>query len=133
KRISLMSNVEMYLYVDSNRSGLPGSDRAPAKTDKQPAPKPAPDDEKVQIIIKTPGRFDYLFFKDYDLATFDLPEIDPKHPIKSPEDVTVNRHMPKLNTDDHLFCKHLELRLRRREEEQTPGAKPGQAKPAASS
>ncbi len=121
KSITLRSYVEMYLYVDSNRSGLPGNDRAPAKSAK-PAAKDAPpknpaDDEKALVIIKTPGPFRYDFNKDQDTATFDLPAADPLHPPTSPDDlaVHVHRHMPKLNTDDHLYCKHLELKMRRKE------------------
>ena len=132
KRVTLQSNVEMYLYVDSTRSGLPGSDREPAKPSKDAAAKNAADEEKAQVIIKTPGRFEYLFLKDYDFATFDLPAVDPKNPARSPEDVTVNRHMPKLNTDDHLVCKHLELRLTRKDEAPPAAGKPSQPKPAAS-
>jgi lipopolysaccharide export system protein LptA len=133
KRITIPADVEMYLYVEPNRSGMPGGDREPAKSDDK-APKPAPakpavEEEKAEIIIRTPGRFRYDFNKDHDLATFDVPAVDPKHPARSPEDVTVVRHMPKLNTDDHLFCKHLELRLRRKES--APAAKPGQPKSAA--
>ncbi len=134
KCITIPADVEMYLYVEANRSGMPGEDREPAKAhgkaDKAAEAKKAADDEKAQIVIRTPGRFRYDFNKDHDLATFDVPAVDPTHPPKSPEVVTVDRHLPKSNQDDdHLECRHLELRLRRKES--APAAKPGQPKPAA--
>ncbi len=55
---------------------------------------------------------------------------DPQHPATSPEDVTVDRHLPKSIAEDHLYCKHLELRLRHKESAPAASTRPGQPKPS---
>jgi lipopolysaccharide export system protein LptA len=135
KRITIPADVEMFLYAEPDHSGLPSGGRTPAgpgdKSPKAAEEKATAGDEKAEIVIRTPGRFRYHFNKDHDLATFDVPAADPAHPARSPQDVVVIRHMPKVNKDDTLVCKHLELRLSRKES--AAAAKPSQPKPAAPS
>jgi len=142
QRIALYTAVEMYLYVEANRSGMPGGDPKPTKlvdvtiaaatataaaTGLVRDLTPAVEHEKAQLVIHAPGRFEYRFGKDRepDVAIFDVPAVDAKQPPLSPQYVTVDRRLPAQLIDDHLDCKHLELHLRRKEPAPGP-TKPGQ-------
>jgi hypothetical protein len=113
KRITLQSNVDMELYVDG-RSGF--FNHADDKTAARPPVKASDPGDQAQLHITTPGRFDYLFFKGYDMAHF---EVTPGNLQllggTTPRDVTVVRHNPKLGTTDQLFCQNLDLRLIRQD------------------
>jgi len=123
RRIILQSDVEMFLYVDGH-SGFPGGDQAAQ------GPPPAADgSDKAEVVIRTPGRFNYLLGnnpknaggpKEPDQARFDIPEAVPGRPPRAPQHVTVDRHQkdhahPDVILNDHLVCEHLELELRRKE------------------
>jgi lipopolysaccharide export system protein LptA len=118
KSIVLHSAVEMNLYPDG-QSGFPGGMRPqPANSAAAKAPGGAPP-EKAHILIKTPGKFRYDVFKDYDVARFDVAERDAG---RSPNHVKATRTMESTGTVDQLDCEHLELRLRRREAASKAGA-----------
>ena len=77
KRIVLQSNVEMHLYVGTaSGSRPPGATPQPGTTANVAhagrATPNAPEPEKAHVTIKSPGRFQYDLFKDYDLAHFDV-------------------------------------------------------------
>lgn len=116
KRIVLQADVDMHLYVDG-QSGFLGGPREQAG--KAPAVKPNADKaalaeppEKAHVVIKTPGKFRYDVGKDHDTARFDVPDADG---ARAPQDVTVSRFHEKIGKVDQLVCKHLDLRLRRKE------------------
>jgi lipopolysaccharide export system protein LptA len=136
KQIVLQSTVEMHLHVESD-SPFPGNDpsRAPAKpngdvdvdlgkkgSEKPPEVRlmgPELPPEKAHIIITTPGRFVYDMFKDYDLATFSVPNAGLAG--AAPSFITVIRQNPRSDANqminnDQLVCEHLIVRLKRREE-----------------
>jgi lipopolysaccharide export system protein LptA len=121
KSIVLHSDVVMQLYVDG-QSGFPGgnSERpANAPPAKRPATGPTAAPEKAHITIRTPGMFRYDVFKDYDTACFDVPEAASG---RSPRDVHAIRSYDSLvGKKDQLVCKHLELRLRRKEAQAKAG------------
>ncbi len=75
--------------------------------------------EKAHVNIYTPGRFEYLFHKDGDVALFNAPEADPGHAPQDDQDVHVDRITTsadgKGELHDQLFCQHLELRLGHKE------------------
>jgi hypothetical protein len=104
-RLALKRDVHMHLHVASG--GFLADSAAPAT--KAAAPGAAP--EKANLLIATPGRFEYEFRKDGDLARFDVPSDDPAARVSvcrlpPPPD-------PKLNPPmDQLRCRRLELRLR---------------------
>jgi len=121
KRIVLKQDVTMHLYT-SGATPFPGGDKsrpATATTAMKGAVKPPP--ESAHIFIRTPGRFQYDLFKDHDMAQFDVPQ-DADQPT-SPQDVTVVRVNERLG-NDQLICKHLTLRLKRRDSEATPAGRP---------
>jgi lipopolysaccharide export system protein LptA len=113
KSIVLHSDVEMNLYVDG-QSGFPGGTREPSA--KPSATKAASPPEKAHVRIKTPGKFRYEIYKDHDFARFDVPEGELAESLKrSPQDVVASRFHESLGEVDQLVCKHLELRLHRKE------------------
>jgi hypothetical protein len=116
KRAVLQSNVDMTFYVDGN-SGFPGGSHDTYKVPEVPTPllaqPPAP--EKAQVTIKTSGRFRYDFLKEYDVARFETPALDPRQPVRAPQHVVVERFFPSTNNYDHLFCATLELHLKKRD------------------
>ena len=125
ERIVLLANVDMNLYVAggflSNASG--GDSKGAAAKDGSPAPaKAAAPPEKAHISIYTPGRFEYVFRKDGDLARFDVPEAPA---AKDGQDILVDRittaPQGKGVLHDQLFCQHLELRMAPKED--GPGAR----------
>jgi hypothetical protein len=130
KRIELHANVHMHLY--SNGSGMMGGKKPePATTapreakGKGPKPAAAP---REHVYIHTPGRFRYDFLKDHDFAQFDVPAGG----AAGPQDVEVIRDHGKDSPTDMLFCQHLELRLKHRDNTPPPpglGSQP--AHPAA--
>ena len=75
--------------------------------------------EKAHVNIYTPGRFEYEFRKDGDLARFDAPVADATHP--RPErslrqgDPLHQRRARRQGPLDQLYCQHLELRLSRKD------------------
>ena len=73
--------------------------------------------EPAYVRIVTPGRFEYEIFKDHDQARFDVPANSDLP--NSPQDVTVTRINEQNGKElyDMLVCKHLELRLKRRNNE----------------
>jgi hypothetical protein len=109
KSITLKSSVQMYLYVDDQHSGIPGSAPPPPAADRKSNPE-----DKAEITIKS-DHFKYDFNKDHDQAMYD-------------GNVSVHRHLPRTKADDQLFCNHLELRLHRKES--APATAPGQSPPA---
>jgi hypothetical protein len=146
KRITLQSNVEMHLYVDGHSGFMNESDKKQAAKP-QPAgnavEKPRPDardteakaadaEEKAHLQITTPGRFNYLFFKDYDMAHFEVTPGTPAPPVgaSTPQDVIVLRQNPITKKIDHLICQVLDLRLLRKENKETSGAKGAKTAPA---
>jgi hypothetical protein len=120
KRIVLKQDVTMHLY-SSGQSPFPGGDKTPSASpakDKKGAVVAKPPPDLSHVIIRTPGRFQYDLYKDHDMAHFDVPE-DQDQP-NTPQDVTVERINERAKTHDQLICKHLELRLKRREGEAPP-------------
>ncbi len=80
---------------------------------------PAAPSEKAHVNIYTPGRFEYEFRKDGDVARFDAPEADAAHPHPNDPYVKVIRYTTAATDDkaplDQLYCQHLELHLSRKE------------------
>ncbi len=114
KSIVLHSGVSMSLYVDG-QSGFPGGARgqpAGPAPGKRPGADAAAAPEKAHVVITAPGKFRYDVFKDYDLARFDVAE---DADGRSPQDVIAKRLHESLGKADQLVCKHLELRLRRKD------------------
>ncbi len=144
KRITLQANVVMDLFVDGSSGFINHSDKngatkpqpddkvvgaAPSKDEKDAAKAKEPP-EKSNLHITTPGRFNYLLFKDYDMAHFEVtPGVQPAPGGPKPRDVAVVRKN-KLGTDQ-LFCQVLDLKLTRNENEKKPAAAPP-VKPAGS-
>jgi lipopolysaccharide export system protein LptA len=121
KRIQLHANVYMNLYTAGN-SGVMGGKRpgpapAAARDAKVAAPQPA-SALREHVYIHTDGPFRYDFFKDYDLAQFDVPAGG----AGVPQPVHVMRDHSKNGPIDQLICQHLELHLRHRD-----SPPPGQA------
>jgi hypothetical protein len=112
KRIVLKEAVNMDLVVSSG-GPFPSNDKAKAAHGRDPAR--ASVGEFSLINIQTPGRFEYELSKDHDMARFDVPA-NADLP-NSPQDVTVTRINEKTGNNDILVCKHLELRLKRRNNE----------------
>jgi lipopolysaccharide export system protein LptA len=120
KRIVLKQDVTMHLYV-SGGTPFPGGDKpraAPASKSKDASTQAGrtagtPAAETSHVVIRTPGRFQYDLFKDHDMAHFDVP--DNQDQPNTPQDVTVVRINERLGTNDQLVCKHLELRVKRRD------------------
>jgi hypothetical protein len=131
KRIVLKEAVDMRLRV-AGGTPFPGNDKADAGHPPAGAKKAGGKDadrsgEPALVHIVTPGRFEYELFKDYDMARFDVPT-NVNLP-NSPQDVTVTRINEQTGNNDILVCKHLELRLKRRNNE-TPAARDTAPPPA---
>ena len=111
-RIVLKSYVDMNLYVAGGFMSNPPEGKA-----KEAAP--AAPSEKAHVNIYTPGRFEYEFGKDGDVARFDAPEADAAHPHPNDPYVKVIRYTTAATDDkaplDQLYCQHLELHLSRKE------------------
>ena len=113
ERIVLKANVDMHLWVTGGFLSNPPGPNAKAA----PAPEAKP--EKSELIIYTPGRFEYEFHKDSgDIARFDAPEAGPSHaqgivPPVSVDHVTTSPD--KGQEHDQLHCQHLQLRLRNKD------------------
>ena len=126
-RIVLLSDVDMNLYVAGDFLSGPaaGKEKAAAADASKPPAKPDAPPEKAHVNIYTPGRFEYVFHKDGDVALFDVPEADPTHAPQDDQDVHVDRITTspdgKGELHDQLFCQHLELRLGHKES--GPGAR----------
>ncbi len=118
KRIVLHSDVIMHLYAPAGQ-GVMGTPKKPDKP-KDPKAPSAEQGPKEHILIQTPGRFQYDFFKDYDLAQFDVPAGELAAGSHLPQDVTVTRYHVKEGGTDQLVCQHLELRLKRRDHSPQP-------------
>src|SRR5262249_16669136 len=72
ERITLLSNVDMHLWVDARSGFMAGADEAA----KKPAPKEGRQ-EKAHVHIKTNGKFIYDLVKDssgLESCRFDAPE-----------------------------------------------------------
>jgi hypothetical protein len=134
KRIVLKEAVSMWLYVASG-APFPGNDKAsggrqpPVPENNKGLTPPARQEasrsgEPARIHIETPGRFEYELFKDHDQARFDVPTNS--NLPNSPQDVTVTRINEQTGNNDILVCKHLELRLKRRNND-TPAPAPREA------
>lgn len=102
KRIKLLSNVDMHLYVDNGSSFLGAT---------QTKPNSANTREKAHIGIKTLGTFEYLLQKEGDVALFDAC-IQPGTPVR---DVLVTRHHVGKSQIDQLTCEKLEIKMRRKD------------------
>jgi hypothetical protein len=127
KRIVLKQDVTMHLYT-AGQTPFPNSDKSrPEPTAPQGGTTPQrgtvtkPPQEISHIVIRTPGRFQYDLFKDHDQARFDVPE-EVGQP-STPQDVTVERINDGTEMRDQLVCKHLELRLKRRDNEAQTASK----------
>ncbi|MFM7099012.1 MAG: hypothetical protein ACKO16_16510 [Gemmataceae bacterium] len=106
KKVKLLSQVDMHLYVDNDSSFL-GATPEKGKPEKATGtPR-----EKAHIGIKTLGTFDYLIQKGRDIATFDAC-ISPGTPKR---DVIVTRHHEGKGLIDQLVCEKLEINLKRKE------------------
>jgi hypothetical protein len=127
KRIILKEAVNMDLIVTSGApfpsnnkaerragNGSDGKAAVVASVSGSSAPRSS---EPAYINIKTPGRFEYEIFKDHDQARFDVPASNDLP--TSPQDVTVTRLNMQNGKEmyDMLVCKHLEVRLKRRNNE----------------
>lgn len=132
QRILLKEEVDMHLYVDAGSSFL-NSRRDDSDTPGKNGPKtrelvgPPPPPEKAHVHIKTDGPFRYDFGKECDQAHFDVPKEDPAKPQLSPRDVTVTRYHRSAGKTDQLVCRHLDLRISRKEAERAPGARDGRS------
>ncbi len=114
ERIVVKSGVDMNLYVAGGFMSDPAGAKPSGKE-----PKAAPP-EKAHINVYTPGRFEYEFRKDGDVARFDAPTADPAHPAPDDPYVKVVRYGAAAPDDkapmrDQLLCQHLELHLSRKE------------------
>ena len=80
ERIVLLSDVVMHLYVAGDFLSGPAAGKEKAASADSPKPPAKPDNtpDKAHVIIYTPGRFEYVFHKDGDVALFDAPEADPR-------------------------------------------------------
>jgi len=107
KRIKLLSNVDMHLYVDNDSSFLGATS---SKDEKKPTVSGTPK-EKAHIGIKTQGTFDYFIQKGRDIAVFDAC-IKPGTPTR---DVIVTRHHENIGQIDQLICEKLEINLKRKD------------------
>lgn len=109
RRIKLLSQVDMHLYIDGNSNflGNPGhkKDSPPQSTESTGAK------DKSHITIKTQGTFDYFLQKGMDLAVFDA-GLKPGAPVR---EVTVNRYHDTKGAVDQLVCEKLTLELRRKD------------------
>ncbi len=121
KRIVLKEAVHMDLVVaggtpfpsnDKPKAAAPAGKQAGEHTGRGRDSARAPGGEPALIQIQTPGRFEYELLKDYDMARFDVP-VNNNLP-NSPQDVTVTRINQQTGNNDMLVCKHLELKLKRR-------------------
>ena len=85
ERIVLLSGVDMNLYVAGDFLSGPaaGKEKAAAADAPKPRAKPDAPPDKAHVNIYTPGRFEYLFHKDGDVALFDAPEADPRTPPRT--------------------------------------------------
>ncbi|MGH7225026.1 MAG: hypothetical protein ACRELF_17525, partial [Gemmataceae bacterium] len=117
KRIVLKEDVDMTLYV-AGGGPFPDHDKTPAnggrpasEPSRTPAANASSSAEPSLIHIRTPGRFEYELFTDHDMARFDVPAGIQQS--TSLQDVMVER-INKKTGYDMLVCKHLELRLKRR-------------------
>ncbi len=121
KRIVLKEAVTMNLYVASG-APFPNGEKSNAGTPREEHAKKhagrgndaarSPGSEPARIKIETPGRFEYEILKDYDMARFDVPTNS--NLPNCPQDVTVTRINEQTGNNDMLVCKHLEMRLKRR-------------------
>jgi hypothetical protein len=112
KRIVLKENVIMNLCVNKGGGPFPGEEPSPKRAKTAGSEKNAAPEEPSRIRIDSPGRFEYRLFKDHDEASFDAPtETDMS---TSPQDVMVQRINDEKIGYDMLVCKHLEMRIRRR-------------------
>lgn len=107
RRLTLKRAVDMHLVVRED-SGFLGNG-APSK----PSPSPAVAGETALVVVKTPGRFTYLFRseREGDLATFEAGKAGAGI---LPGDVTVTRLHEAKGTIDQVICANLELVLRRK-------------------
>lgn len=121
ERITLRSDVDMHLYVDSKSgfmgAGKPAAEKKPAGSGpaKEAVPvasgapaTPAPLPAKALITIRTQGPFNYDL--NTDRARFDISQ----HPGPYPNFVSVSRQNEPRGPYDHLECEHLELQFRRK-------------------
>jgi lipopolysaccharide export system protein LptA len=121
--VVLQSDVDMTLYIDS-KSGLVSGPAPAAKPGAagKPAPSKAPAGkgsttaaEKAELHITSPGPFRYDIKKDHDLAQFDATPPAAAGPMRQAQHVDAIRTNEKTGTTDHLVCKHLTLRMHRKD------------------
>jgi hypothetical protein len=122
ERIRLRNDVDMHLWVDSH-SGFLGSSKTAAPTAPPAAEKPAATPEKVLVIIRTPGPFNYYLQTDH--AQFDISE----QRIPRPNNVEVRRRYPGDGGYDQLYCDHLELQFHRKAPAASPAGAPAADQP----
>ncbi len=116
--IVLKNNVDMSMYLDAN-AGFPAG---PGEGSKEKAPLAKGElPEKSHVVIKTNGPFHYDLKKD--LAWFDSP---PPSGTGGAEQVLVIREHKAADGKkyDQLLCNHLELQLRKKEEDDPKGTRP---------
>lgn len=117
ERITLLSNVEMNLYVDARSSFLSSQSPTPSKPKKKKPENDKSPPEKAHLLIRTPGQFVHDLLTNE--ATFELPKQKGSRPLKSPKFVTVTRTLSgqlqpesgQLALKDTLSCDHLKLKF----------------------
>lgn len=115
KKITLLSDVIMDLYVESGNN-FPSGGATPPEKEKGKKTNSGDNPNKSLIKIRTPGRFVYEFAKDRgaDMAHFEVADNDPNKQSNTPQDVTVERILdPKSRGEDQLVCQKLTLKINR--------------------
>jgi lipopolysaccharide export system protein LptA len=114
--VMLHADVDMELHIDG-KSGLlttagPPKQAAPGKPAGKEPPKA---EEKAKLLIRSPGPFRYDIRKDHDLAQFDATPAAAAGPMRQAHHVVATRINETTGARDELVCKHLTLRLHRRD------------------
>jgi lipopolysaccharide export system protein LptA len=123
KWIVIQSGVDMTFYTDG-KSGFLATTDPKSERPSQPAPAAgAQKPERAVLSITTPGKFRYDIFKDHDEARFDAMEVPANKTSRMPPQVHCDRHNLQTNKHDQLDCRHLTLRLRRKDNAEGNSAK----------
>jgi hypothetical protein len=116
KRVTLNTNVAMFLYAEGKNNFL-GNSSQPTKD-----PKGAKNDKEAQaaadkdlIKIRTRGPFRYDLEKDHDFARFEAPPQSANVPEQDRQVFVERIHVLPKGASDKLHCQVLELRLHRKD------------------